>query len=417
MIQQNSLTSFFVTSFGIRNGMQKMQHCILTNKGGLYRLSTRLASPSSPLSSVAKTGEESSNSILKNQLKYNASLPLDLHKPYYKLYYNDVYEVPLPPNHRFPMSKYRKVRERVQEKIQKYSSLQDRDVLCTFEISPLITKEDLITTHCHKYVDRYLTGDQTEKELRNVGFPWSPEGVNRSLSSTGGTTAAALSVCYARREQLRINQSGMTTIKFGPLFAAHIAGGTHHAFKDRGEGFSVFSDIAVAANVVLRDFPDVVSRILIIDLDVHQGNGNAVLFQQEDRVFTFSIHCQGNYFSTKEKSDLDIELPIGCKDETYLGTLNHWLKRIGAEAGKFDLIFYQAGVDIIENDRLGRMEISSKGLQKRNTMVYDFALKQGVPLVITMGGGYPKKDDWEPILSAHTDVYVGAYESIKSFAH
>jgi acetoin utilization deacetylase AcuC-like enzyme len=144
---------------------------------------------------------------------------------------------------------------------------------------------------------------------------------------------------------------------------------------------------------------------------VHQGNGNAVLFQNEARVFTFSIQCKGNYFSQKEKSDLDIELPIGCNDETYLGTLHHWLKRINAEAGKFDLIFYQAGVDIIEDDRLGRMNISGKGLHKRNEMIYNFALELGIPLVITMGGGYPRKD-WEPILSAHTDVYVSAFERI-----
>lgn len=147
---------------------------------------------------------------------------------------------------------------------------------------------------------------------------------------------------------------------------------------------------------------------------VHQGNGNAVLFKDEKRVFTFSIHCKGNYFSAKEQSDLDIELPIGCNDETYLGTLNHWLKRIKNEAGKFDLIFYQAGVDIIASDRLGRMDITSLGLHKRNKMVYNFALEGGIPLIITMGGGYPRKD-WEPILSAHTDVYIDAFNSIKNY--
>ena len=147
---------------------------------------------------------------------------------------------------------------------------------------------------------------------------------------------------------------------------------------------------------------------------MHQGNGNAVLFQDDKRVFTFSMHCKGNYFSAKENSDLDIELPIGCNDETYLSTLHHWLKRIRNEAGKFDLIFFQAGVDIIEHDRLGRMNISSKGLKRRNKMVYNFALDMDIPMVITMGGGYPRKD-WEPILSAHADVYIDAFENIKEF--
>jgi acetoin utilization deacetylase AcuC-like enzyme len=126
------------------------------------------------------------------------------------------------------------------------------------------------------------------------------------------------------------------------------------------------------------------------------------------------MHCKGNYFSAKEESDLDIELPIGCNDQTYLSTLNHWLKRIKNEAGDFDFIFYQAGVDILESDRLGRMDVTQNGVKRRNTMVYNFALNMGIPMVITMGGGYPRKD-WEPILSAHTDVYVDAFEQIKTF--
>ena len=206
-----------------------------------------------------------------NQIEqYNISAPADLHRPYYQIYYNDVYEVPLPPKHRFPMSKYRQVRERIQNKILNLSNEEIGGVQFNFEVSPLVTKRDLLTTHCEKYVERYLIGDQTEAELRNVGFPWSPEGVNRSLSSTGGTLAAALSICNAKEKQLKDvdidGETASSTAKI-PLFAAHIAGGTHHAFKDRGEGFSVFSDIAVAANVVLRDFSNIVSRILIIDLD------------------------------------------------------------------------------------------------------------------------------------------------------
>lgn len=357
--------------------------------------------------SVAANGHVtgSCESIGVEHAPYNISSVVDLNRPFFPIYYNDVYEVPLPPNHRFPMKKYRQVRKIVQEQIASIPEGERERIQYEFCVSPLVTKEDLITTHSLEYVDRYLLGDLTPEEIRNVGFPWSLEGVNRSLSSTGGTVAAAISVCQARRRQLsEQNENNMK-----PLWSAHIAGGTHHAFEDRGEGFCVFSDIAVAANVALKLFPDTVRRILIIDLDVHQGNGNAVLFRDKNDVFTFSLHCSANYFSKKETSDLDIELPPDCNDETYLSTCNHWLNRISRDAGKFDLIFFQAGVDILSDDRLGRMLISQQGLERRNRMVFDFAHKMGVPLCITMGGGYPRKD-WAPILNAHANVYLQAFD-------
>ena len=291
-----------------------------------------------------------------------------------------------------------------------------RKVQCDFRISPLVTVEDLVTTHCPEYVERYLKGHQTEKEVRNVGFPWSKESVDRAFSSTGGTVAAAISICEAKRRQLAYSKANDiendigNDKQLGDLWSAHVAGGTHHAFKDRGEGFCVFSDIAVAANVILRDFPDVVKKILIIDLDVHQGNGNAVLFQGKDEVVTFSMHCNANYFSEKENSDLDIELPPDCTDETYLFTLHHWLNRVRkGDAGDCDFIFFQAGVDILEEDRLGRMSITQEGVSRRNEMVFELARDLDCPLCITMGGGYPRKD-WEPILNAHANVYYQAFQ-------
>lgn len=172
----------------------------------------------------------------------------------------------------------------------------------------------------------------------------------------------------------------------------------------------------MAANVVLERFPDLVQRILIVDLDVHQGNGNAVLFQDREEVFTFSIHCNGNYFSAKQKSDLDIELPVDCNDETYLLTLRHWLKKIKEEALGFDLIFFQAGVDILEHDRLGRMNISASGIKRRNELVFDFANELKIPLVISMGGGYPRADNWTPIIEAHANVYLQAYDYLSKLA-
>jgi acetoin utilization deacetylase AcuC-like enzyme len=295
----------------------------------------------------------------------------------FPIYYNDVYHVPLPKNHRFPMEKYGKVRHMIQDELNGFAN--DSVLRPDFRISPIVSVTDLTTTHCPDYIARFIAGEQTSDEQRNVGFPWSPASVQRALSSTGGTVAAARD-------------------------------GTHHAFYDRGEGFCVFSDMAVAANVILRDYDSSfqIQRILILDLDVHQGNGNAVLFQHNPNVFTFSLHCAGNYFSKKQQSDLDIELPIDCNDQTYLATLYHWLQRLRrGEAGTFDLIFFQAGVDIHQNDRLGRMAITDEGILKRNQLVFDFMAN--TPAVICMGGGYPRGDDWNTVLTAHAAVYTGAY--------
>lgn len=349
---------------------------------------------------------------------------IDLFQPYFPIYYNDVYEVPLPPNHRFPMDKYRRVRERLQKLVQDLHPRARQNIQYDFRISPLVPLEDLTTTHCPAYVERYLIGNQTEEEIRNVGFPWSHEGVDRAFSSTGGTVAAAASICQIQREQrvytrMVSNENDhdddhdddpIERKRFGKTWSAHVAGGTHHAFHDRGEGFCVFSDIAVATNVILRDFPDVVKKVLIIDLDVHQGNGNAVLFQGRDEVITFSMHCKANYFSDKQDSDLDIELPQNCTDETYLSTLNYWLNRVRrGDAGDVDFIFFQAGVDILEDDRLGRLSITQKGISRRNEMVFELVNDLGCPLCITMGGGYPRKE-WEPIIEAHANVYFQAFQ-------
>lgn len=300
--------------------------------------------------------------------------------------------------------------------------------------------------------------------------------MDRALSSVGGTLAAACFVCDRLRQQRRQLEANETLPssqqqRFPPSWAAHIAGGTHHAFYDYGEGFSVFSDMAVAANVVLDRYPDVIqNNILMIDLDVHQGNGNAVLFQSHgdkekngnkskdgetstsiessqsdnsDRVFTFSMHCSGNYFSEKQESDLDIELPIGCQDQAYLMTLNHWLKRFRKEHYKslntkeipkkgeqpqqqkdahqprnfqWDMVIFQAGVDVLDDDRLGRMSLSPGAVARRNELVYRFASDLGVPLVICMGGGYPKRDDWDSIIETHSEVYCGAHSFLSEWS-
>ncbi|KAG7351186.1 histone deacetylase family protein [Nitzschia inconspicua] len=382
--------------------------------------SKRTLSVQASLPNVDETTERETHNYYKNAT---------LHPPRaFQVFYNDVYEVPLPPNHRFPMNKYRLVRERIQKLILSQQLIPNNSIgipnfrpNIEFVVSPLATVEELLTTHDASYIERFLCGNQTQAEQRNVGFPWSPQGVDRALSSVGGTLAAARFVCD-HQQQLLQNESStqqQSTASSAPAWAAHVAGGTHHAFYDYGEGFSVFSDMAVASNVILQEYSHI-RNILLLDLDVHQGNGNAVLFQKQPRVFTFSMHCSGNYFSPKQQSDWDIELPIGCNDSTYLMTLHHWLKEFKKrhQCGDFsiDLILFQAGVDILETDRLGRMNLTSEGVRRRNEMVYQFVDSLQVPLVICMGGGYPKRtksdeeDGWEEIIDAHATVYLQAYE-------
>ena len=365
------------------------------------------------------TSKVSSNAVVRRLLSSRSSsefeavtnpVGYDKQKPSFRIFYNDVYEVNLPKGHRFPMNKYRQVRECVQHTFQELPMDEQEKVDCDFHVSPLVSVEALTTTHSPEYVKKVMTGDLTERELRNVGFPWDEENVKRSLSSVGGTLAAATFVCEQVEKQKEEDEAGGRRFSIQP-WAAHVAGGTHHAFFDRGEGFCVFSDIAVAANVVLQRFPSI-QKILILDLDVHQGNGNSVLFQNRPEVVTVSIHCSANYFSEKQDSDLDVELPPDCTDQTYLTTLRHWLKRIKQESGPYDLIFFQAGVDILKEDRLGRMAVSQQGVAQRNKLVYDFANELKVPLVITMGGGYPRTDDWAPILQAHSSVYIQARQHL-----
>mmetsp|Transcript_34703 Transcript_34703/g.108649 ORF Transcript_34703/g.108649 Transcript_34703/m.108649 type:complete len:339 (-) Transcript_34703:44-1060(-) len=309
-----------------------------------------------------------------------------------RLFYNDIYHVELPQGHRFPMHKYRAVRERIHHANKPNIVLQP---------SPIARTDDIRTTHCHEYLRRFLCNMLTDKENRNIGFPWSPQGVKRTLSSVGGTVAAMHSVCGPAGHKL----------------AGHIAGGTHHAFRDRGEGFCVFSDIAVAANVALRDYEHI-KKILIVDCDVHQGNGNAVLFQDNPFVFTFSMHCAGNFFSERQKSDLDVEIPVHCKDDDYMSLLHYWLP-LAVDRSQPDLIFYQSGVDCLGGDKLGRANLTLDGLRARDALVYKTALDHKIRLVVTMGGGYPRdmspaSPEFRATINAHANVYLGAADVLVS---
>lgn len=237
-----------------------------------------------------------------------------------QFFYNDIYDVKLPKTNSFPMEKYRIVRQALQRELRGSA---------TFIESPLATLQDLCAVHDADYVRRFLDNELSTLENRRIGFPWSVESVDRSLSSTGGTVAATHAVCG----------------EDGPRYAGHIAGGTHHAYGGHGEGYCVFNDIAVAAAVALRDYPRRVRRVLITDLDVHQGNGSAHIWAGDDRVTTYSQHCSGNIFSRREVSDLDVEVRPGAGDAEYLEALEAHLPALWEQVQP-DLCFFQAGVDV-----------------------------------------------------------------------
>lgn len=306
------------------------------------------------------------------------------------LFYNDIYHVKLPSTSSFPMEKYRFVREALQRETAVSK-------LAMFYESPLASLRDLTTVHTEEYVRRFLSNELSRDENRRIGFPWTEQSRDRALSSTGGTIAATHAVCQGAH-------SGS-----GPLYGGHIAGGTHHAFADRGEGYCVFNDIAVAAGVALRDYPETVRKILVVDLDVHQGNGCARIFADDERVVTYSQHCERNLFSARETSDFDIDVPDGAGDDDYLLLLNEHLPPVFAST-KPDLVFFQAGVDPHLDDRIGRLQLTTAGLKKRNAIVYELAAKHACRLVLTMGGGYPRDLDpssapFHRVIQAHMDCY------------
>ena len=359
-------------------------------------------------------------SARRGRCHYSATPPRAEPPPPLSLFYNDQYQYPLPDGHRFPMGKYRQVRRRLQQTLSAAS-------LATFTESPLCSLEDLATTHCPDYARRFTRGELSPAENRAIGFPWSRQGVDRALSSTGGTVAAMHAVMAPRAS------APQASAPRAPQFAGQIAGGTHHAHRARGEGFCVFSDIAVAANCALRDYGGEDARrplrVAVVDLDVHQGNGNAVLFADEPRVATLSVHCAGNFFSRRERSDVDVDVREGAGDDEYLeavrGALGPFLDRYigggdgggGGGGGERRLVFFQAGVDVLEADRLGKLRVSRDGLRRRNALVYEAALAHDARLVVTMGGGYPRdlaldSPSYGEVVGAHADVYIGAAQAL-----
>ena len=275
-----------------------------------------------------------------------------------KIFSTARYVLPLPEGHRFPMEKYARLAERV------VAELGTRHTVLEPEAAQ---DADLVRAHTPDWVARVSAGSLTREEVRRIGFPWSEEMVERSRRSAGATIAA----CHAALED---------------GISVNLAGGTHHAFADRGEGYCVFNDTAVAARALQS--AGRAKRILVIDCDVHQGNGTAAIFREDPSVFTFSIHGARNFPFRKEKSDLDVELPDGAQDAEYLAALDGGLAEARRRFPAPDLAVYVAGADPWEGDRLGRLGVSREGLAARDRLVFGWLRDAGVPAAVTMAGGY-----------------------------
>lgn len=276
-----------------------------------------------------------------------------------KAFYTDHFVLPLPAGHRFPMEKYSRLRDLV-------SNLPDLELV----EAPPASDTQILYAHDPSYLVKVIEGKLSNQEQREIGFPWSELMVERSRRSAGATVAAA-----------------KTALKDG--VAANLAGGTHHAYRDAGSGFCVFNDSAIAARTLQKE----VSRnlkIAVIDLDVHQGNGTASILQNDDSIFTLSIHGKNNFPFKKEESDLDLGLADGCNDETYLHSLSECLDQLNSRF-KADCLIFLAGADPHEGDRLGRLKISKNGMRLRDEMVFQYALDRQTPIAFSMAGGYGKE--------------------------
>ena len=275
-----------------------------------------------------------------------------------KVFYTDRFVLPLPEGHTFPMAKYRLLRERVEDS----GLLQPHEAAVPHAASDA----ELALAHDADYVAAMTAGRVAEADMRRVGFPWSEWLVERSRRSSGATTEGAFA---ALDDGISVN----------------LAGGTHHAFRGHGEGYCLFNDSVVAARSVQTSGK--VQRVLVVDTDVHQGNGTAAVCRLDPTIFTFSIHGAKNYPLRKEISDLDIELPDGTGDAEYLRLLQSGLSQ-SVERGRPQLVIWVAGADPYEKDRLGRMKLTKAGLGERDRMVLEACRTAGLPLVVTMAGGY-----------------------------
>lgn len=290
------------------------------------------------------------------------------------LYYTDQHEVVLPQQHKFPMRKYRLVRE-----------LLAQDAVFQFAAAPMAPSEVIELAHDHDYVEQFIAGTLPGPAMRRIGFPWSEALVHRTLASVGGTLSAT-------RDALA---SG---------FGGTLAGGTHHAFRAEGSGFCVFNDIAVATCWLRYECE--IARAAVIDLDVHQGDGTALIFENNSDVLTLSMHGRNNFPFRKQRSKIDVELEDGTGDEAYLAALESLLPRVAEFAPQ--AVFYQSGVDALACDKLGRLSLTHDGLKARDRMVMELCRELRVPFVVTLGGGYG--EPIEQTALAHVNTFRMAAE-------
>lgn len=289
-----------------------------------------------------------------------------------RLFYCDHYAIELPPGHKFPMAKYRMVRDRL-----------ETTGLFTFQCAEPAPREVIELAHDPGYVRRFLAGELDRQAIRRIGFPWSPALVLRTTASVGGTLGAAADALATG-------------------FGGNLAGGTHHACYNEGSGYCVFNDMAVAIRSL--QLQGHVRRVAIIDLDVHQGDGTAQIFADDENVLTISVHGEKNFPFRKQKSRVDVALPDGAGDKEYLAAVAEVLPPV-FEFGP-DLVFYQSGVDSLDSDMLGRLRVSMGGLAQRDRMVMEAAAKAGVPLAAVLGGGY--SNPIERTAEAHANTFLTA---------
>lgn len=287
--------------------------------------------------------------------------------------YDPIYQLDLPERHRFPMEKY----DLLPRQLLHEGSCTKNDFFSPKKLNPDLAER----VHSSGYVKDLLEMNLSAKEVRKIGFPLSKTLIDREFIIAGGTVEGSLKA-------------------FDTGISFNIAGGTHHAFPGHGEAFCLLNDQAIAAQYLLDQKK--VNKILIVDLDVHQGNGTAVIFQENDSVFTFSMHGEKNYPFRKEKSDLDIGLPDGTVDAAFLHELEKTLPLL-IETERPDFIFYLAGVDVLSTDKLGRLGMSINGCKARDFFVFDYCHKKGIPIQCSMGGGY--SPEIKHIIEAHANTY------------
>lgn len=298
-----------------------------------------------------------------------------------KIYYTDIFPIPLPEKHSFPKDKYFLLRMRI------LAELGDQPL--ELQVPEPASDEGILRVHDPDYVRRLLNGELSAKEIRRVGLPWSPEMVRRTRYAVGGTITACRA---ALAEGVAVN----------------LGGGTHHAFRDHGQGYCWLNDAAIAVRAVQAE--GLAGKVLIIDCDVHQGNGTAAIFKDDAAVFTFSIHGQNNFPYQKEKSDLDLELPDGTEDAAYLAALENGIIR-SLESFSADLVIYLAGADPYQQDRFGRLALTKQGLAQRDRLVLRHCFAAGLPVAVTMAGGYAR--NLKDIADINFQTVVAALENWK----